>query len=104
VKVRPLGENQVLTSFVAEANGQSMPMKFRVTGLPPLGQILEILEGPLAGSKVVNYYTPKGDKTAITVIGDFESPMIPAGHLEAAAREFLNNGFDEDQAYLKLMH
>ncbi|MCI4334709.1 MAG: hypothetical protein L3K04_03665 [Thermoplasmata archaeon] len=103
-KIHPVGENQGSVTFESDVNGQMMPMKFRVTAIPPTAQVLEILQGPLAGSKVVNYYTAKGDKTAVTVIADFESPMLPPHQLEAVAREFLQNGFDEDQAYLKTMH
>jgi hypothetical protein len=40
----------------------------------PLGLVVEALEGPIAGSKFFNYYTPKGNKTGVTVIGDFKSP------------------------------
>jgi hypothetical protein len=100
-KVDRMGENQGVITYMMEMNGQKMPVKLRTTALPPLAQVLEFLEGPLTGSKVISYYTAKGAKTAVTVIADFESPMMTPPQLEAAAREFLDRGFDQDQAYLK---
>jgi hypothetical protein len=76
-------------------------VKLRITRAPPTAQVLEFLEGPLAGSKLVNYYTSHGDKTGITVIGDFVSPMLPDAAVHAAAKDFLDNGFAEDGVYLK---
>ena len=103
-KVSRAGENQGIISYTMEMNGQKIPVKLRTTALPPLAQVLEILEGPLAGSKVISYYTPKGEKTGVTVVADFASPMMPAAQLESVAREFLETGFDQDQAYLRKMH
>jgi hypothetical protein len=103
VSVKPVGENQSITSFDTEIEGHKVHVKLRVTRIPPTAQVLEFLEGPLAGSKLVNYYTPKGEKTGITVIGDFASPMLPEPALQAAARQFLDNGFSEDGVYLKKM-
>jgi hypothetical protein len=103
-KMEMAGETQAVVAFDTEANGHKFKVKMRITALPPLGQILEILEGPLAGSKVINYYTPKGDKTGITVVADFASPMLPEAQLVAAGHEFLNGGFEDDSAYLRKMH
>jgi hypothetical protein len=98
-----VGENQGMISYTLEMNGQKIPVRMRTTSLPPLAQILEHLDGPLAGSKIISYYTPKGDRTGVTVVADFESPMLTPPQLDAAAREFLDRGFDQDQAYLKKM-
>ena len=97
------GENQGVTTWEQEMNGRKMTMKLRVTLLPPFGQTLEFLDGPMAGSKMINYYTPKGNRTAVTVIGDFVSPMLPESQVEGMAWEFLQGGFDQDSAYLKKM-
>ncbi|MGI0131438.1 MAG: hypothetical protein ACREDE_00070 [Thermoplasmata archaeon] len=75
----------------------------RLTPLPPAAQILEMLGDPMAGSKVIGYYTSKGDRTSITVIADFMSPMLPAHLLERAAGERLDNTSTEDATYLKKM-
>ena len=71
---------------------------------PPLGLAIEALEGPIAGSKFFNYYTPKGSKTGVTVIGDFKSPMMSDDdQLRQAVLAFLEQAFNEDTAYLKTM-
>lgn len=101
--IAQVGENQGMISYTMEMNGHKIPVRLRTTALPPTAQVLEHLDGPLAGSKVISYYTPKGARTAVTVIADFESPMLTPPQLEAAARDFLDRGFDQDQAYLKKM-
>jgi hypothetical protein len=103
VKFQTIGENQALLTCEAEVDGNVMPIRLRLSSFPPLAQVVEVLQGPLAGSKVINYYTPKGDKTAVTAIGEFESSVLPPDRVEAAAREFLRGGFEDDQAYLKKM-
>ncbi|HZY71437.1 MAG TPA: hypothetical protein VFF67_10740 [Thermoplasmata archaeon] len=97
------GPNQAVAAWTVEMNGRDTPMKIRVTPLPPLGQAIEVLEGPMAGSKFMNYYTPRGNKTEVTVVGEFASPMIPESQLEGAVRQFLNDAFDQDSAYLRKM-
>jgi hypothetical protein len=102
-KIEQVGENQGMISYTMEMNGQKIPIRMRTTALPPLAQVLEHLDGPLGGSKIISYYTPKGDKTAVTVVADFESPMLTPPQLDAAAHDFLDRGFDQDQAYLRKM-
>jgi len=102
-KMDRAGENQAVISYTMEMNGQKIPVRLRTTALPPTAQVLEHLDGPMAGSKIISYYTPKGEKTGVTVIADFESPMLPPAQLEAAARDFLDRGFEQDQVYLKKM-
>lgn len=102
-KVESGTETQMVVAFDNEMNGQKFKVKLRLTVLPPLAQALEILDGPLGGSKMVSYYTPKGEKTGVTVVGDFASPMMTDHQVTAAAHEFLDNGFNDDQAYLRKM-
>ena len=70
-----IGNTVVITS---ERNimGKVALTKIKNTLYPPFGLVQEHLEGPLAGSKAFRYYTPKGDKTGITVIGDFVNQGI----------------------------
>ena len=53
-----------------------MKNMIKVTSFYPLGVAIEILEGPMTGSKFFNYYIPNKNKTGVTVVGDFQSPMI----------------------------
>ena len=102
-KMEEGGENQGIITWDSEIQGNPVKMKIRVTSLPPFAQTIEFLDGPMTGSKLVNYYTPKGNRTGVTVVGDFQSPMLPESQLEGAVHEFLDNGFDQDSAYLKQM-
>ena len=100
-KLEVQGENFAVVSWQMEQEGHNINVKVRTTRFPPLANVIEVLDGPMAGTKFVNYYTPKGNRTGVTVVGDFHSPVIPEAHLEKAAQEFLDNGFNEDTAYLK---
>ena len=70
---------------------------------PPFGYVTEHLEGPTAGSRSFLCYIPKGDKTGVTIVGDF----IVSGLDEKATRDAvmaqLQITFDEDNANLKQM-
>ncbi len=82
-------------------DGQIIKTKARGSVHAPLGTVFEILEGPLAGSKFFNYYIPKGEKTGVTVVGEFKSPVMPDEQLKGAVLAFLEKAFNEDSAYLK---
>ncbi len=99
--VKPLGENMVLITEEANMNGQWVKVANRITMFPPLGTVVEVLEGPMAGSKLANLYTPKGAKTQIDVYGEFTSAQIPAAQLEHAVRANLEAVFNDDTAALK---
>lgn len=100
-EVKPLNDTSFELSMEQNMNGQWTKVKNRITILPPLGMTIEVLEGPMAGSKMMNVYTPKGNKTGIDVYGDFSSPAIPSGQLEPVVRGFLQQMFDEDSIALK---
>lgn len=102
-KQRPLTENSMELSWEANVGGNWVPMRTRVTALPPVGIAIEMLEGPMGGSKFFNLYTPMGGKTGVTVIGEFASKTIPAPQLEPAVRAFLEQAYSEDNAALKAM-
>jgi hypothetical protein len=84
--------------YAAERNfrGKWAPDRFRITVIPPVSMIMEWLEGPLAGSKFMYVYTPKGNKTGIDVYGEFTSKTLPPDEVEAAAREWLASEFEAD--------
>jgi len=85
--------------------GQTIKTKLRVTRFYPFGVAIELLEGPLAGSKFFNYYIPNGNKTGVTVVGEFKSPiMTDESQLRQAVLSFLEQAFNEDSAYLKTMN
>jgi hypothetical protein len=102
-QVKPVSENVMVLSMEQNMNGQWVKVANRITALPPLGIAIEVLEGPMAGTKMVNIYTPKGAKTGIDVYGEFVSAHLPAAQLEAAVRANLQQVFDEDSAGIKAL-
>jgi hypothetical protein len=103
-QMKPVSENVVMISQEQNMNGQWVKTANRITFHPPLAVVIDVVEGPMAGTKMVNVYTPKGEKTQIDVYGEFVSPTIPAAQLEAAARGNLEAVFNEDSAAIKAFH
>ncbi len=101
VQVKPVNDNTVHVEFEQQVGDQWVKVRNRVTTFPPVGNAVEMLDGPLGGSKFLTYYTPKGTKTGITVIGEFVSKTLPPAQVEAAALRALETSFNEDNAALK---
>jgi len=100
-KMEPINESSFVLTQEQEMNGQWVKSSSRITIFPPLALSIEILDGPMAGSKMVNVYTPKGSRTGIDVYGEFVSAQIPAPQLEHAVRGNLEMMFNEDSAGIK---
>src|SRR5580698_9740282 len=62
------GEHPILTYETQMPDGSWAKSKVRLTLFPPVGVAFENLEGPLAGSKSFQFYTPKGSKTGVTTV------------------------------------
>src|SRR5580693_7405386 len=75
------GGSMLLTYETVSPNGSTERRRTRITPLPPVGSFVEEIEGRFAGSKYINFYVPKGDKTEIRVVGEFTSPTIPEDKL-----------------------
>lgn len=93
-----LSETSGITTWDDENGGK---IKAKLEVYAPIGVAIEFLEGPFAGSKFFNYYTPRGDTTGITVVGEFKSPSMSNEELKEAVAAFLEQGFNEDNAYLE---
>ncbi len=96
-----LNESSFINSWEQDNRGTWVKIVNKVTPLPPVGIAVEFLEGPMAGSKFFNYYTPRGNRTGVTVVGEFTSAQIPASQLEPAVRGVLQEVFEEDTVALK---
>jgi hypothetical protein len=94
------GNTAVIT---AERNvgGKIVKTKIKNTLYPPIGMVQEHLEGPTAGSRAFLFYIPKGDKTGVTVIGDFRLEGADEQRTKDAVMAQLQLTFDEDNAILK---
>jgi len=100
-KIERDGNNAVL-SFEAEGpGGVKTLVKIKSTSFVPVGRMMEYLEGPLAGSKVVSYYIPKGQKTGVTIVGEYVSKVIPEGQIKMVVMNQLEQSFKEDTENLK---
>lgn len=100
-EVTQLAENSYLLAMEQWMQGRWVRTVGRGGSYPPLGSVTESLEGPLAGSKYFLYYTPKGDKTAVTVVGDFVARGMPDEDVEAMVLGLFEEFFNEDQAGLR---
>jgi hypothetical protein len=98
---KELGPNVVELAWEQEIDGQWVRSANRLTFLAPVGFSVEPLEGPLAGSKFFNYYTPRGNQTEVTVVGEYTSKVIPATHLHQAVITNNEKVFKEDMEGLK---
>jgi hypothetical protein len=103
VRGEPDGENRMRVSWEQHVNGQWVKVANQVTMFAPVAQLVHSTEGPLAGSRFLMYYAPKGGRTAVNVIGDFQSPVIPPAQLEAMVLASLSEAFDDDSAAIRAM-
>ena len=100
-KTESVSENAAIQSWDSDMQGQTVKTKIKITRFYPLGVAIELLEGAIAGS-FFNYYIPNGNKTGVTVAGEFTSSMMPdENQLKQAVMSFLEQAFNEDSAYLK---
>jgi hypothetical protein len=92
-----------LASWESEYQGTTIQFKAKFVYFPPVGFAIDYLEGPLAGSKEFEYYTPMGDKTGITCVGEFKAVGMSDDQVRAAAMYFYDTVFHEDQENLARM-
>jgi hypothetical protein len=102
-RVEMEGEHVILFYETAMPDGTLVKHKTRTTAFPPLGIVLETLEGPMTGSKSFQFYTPEGSETGVTVVGEFTSKMIPEAEMKQAVMAFLDTMFKEDSNNLAKM-
>ena len=100
---REVQGNVVTLTSERDVDGKAVRSKLRLTMYPPLGVAQEHLEGPTAGSKAFTFYTRKGDKTAITVVGEYKMAGASDEEARKAVMQMLGRSFDEDTATLKSM-
>ncbi|MBI2183566.1 MAG: hypothetical protein HYU39_01255 [Thaumarchaeota archaeon] len=94
------GQSMILTFDSETPDKKTVKRKVKLTNLPPVGFYVEELEGQFAGSKYINYYVPKGEKTEVKVVGEWTSPTIPADKLKKAVSDYLDMVFKEDSGNL----
>jgi hypothetical protein len=93
--------NAVVITGERNIMGKIVRTKIKNTLYPPFGFVQEHLEGPTAGSRAFVYYIPKGNKTGITVVGEFVLSGMDEKPTRDALMAQLQVSFDEDNANLK---
>jgi len=97
------GEHPILSYETQMPDGSWVKNAVRMTILPPVGIAFENIEGPLKGSVSFQYYTPKGAKTGVTVVGEWKAAGVPDAQAYALGMKFLETVFNEDKANLAKM-
>ncbi|MCI4335010.1 MAG: hypothetical protein L3K04_05230 [Thermoplasmata archaeon] len=77
-------------------HGTWAPGRMRISLVAPASIVTEWLAGPLAGSKLLDLYSPRGSKTQTDVHEELTSKPLPLEEVEAAAREWLESAFNDD--------
>jgi hypothetical protein len=97
--------NGNVVQIVSERNilGRTAQVKVRNTVYPPFGIVQETLEGPLAGSRAFLIYIPKGEKTGVTVVGDYVMKGADEQTVRDAVLGQAQVSFDEDNSALRHM-
>jgi len=98
---REVTGNVVVLTSERTVRGNLVKVKMRNALYPPIGFLQEYLEGPVAGSRAFVYYTPKGDKTGITIVGDFTIAGLDEKAVKDTLMTMLQTSFDEDNENLK---
>ena len=101
-RLERLADGRFVASWEQEVPwGGEETFTMRGTPLPPLGIAYEILNGPFVGSVLMNYYSPLGETTRVTLVGEFASKTVPSAELEEKVRRFFDGEFAEDQDGLR---
>lgn len=88
-------------SWRQEFEGRRVRFTMEWRSYYPLGIAYEVVVGPFAGSRFFLYYTPLGDRTGVTVVGEFVSGALDGPALERSVRGFFDLEFEQDQAALR---
>jgi hypothetical protein len=100
---REMKGNTVEITREVTVDGKPVQSKTKITMYPPFGMVQEHLEGPIAGSRAFQFYIPKGDKTGVTLVGDFISAGKDDNAVKQMMMQLLQTTFDEDNTNLKKM-
>jgi hypothetical protein len=98
---REMDGNTVTLTSERVIMGKTARVKVRNTLFPPFGMVQEHLEGPMAGSRAFQFYIPKGDKTGVTVVGDYVIKGLDEKATRDVVLDHAQTIFDEDNANMK---
>lgn len=99
-RTRRISQSPRVGEYSWEQSFDGAPTRFtmRWTSFHPLGIAYEVLEGPFEGSRFFLWYEARASRTAVSVVGEFVSPTLAAGEIDAAVRRFFDREFEQDVA------
>jgi len=103
-KYEPINEVSGHISFDAMEGGKVVGRhRVKLTRVQPVGFVMEYVGGSMVGTKLFQYYVPKGKKTGVTVVGDATSQLMHGDQLQKAVLTALEVSYNEDRENLKKM-
>jgi hypothetical protein len=93
--------NRLLASFEVLRGGAWRKVTGWVVDFPPLGRVVEEVEGPYKGTQMVFLYAPVGRKTRLDIIARFVSEDFDPATLERHMVDSIENAGVEDEPYLR---
>lgn len=99
--MKPISDSSFEVSWEQNMNGKWVKVANRITVFPPLGMAAEAVEGPMKGSKMFTVYTPRGDKTEVSVFGDMLVSGAPPTQLESVVRAAWESAYNEDSVGIR---
>lgn len=98
---KALSEVTNLISYEVREGGKWRRNVSRLTEIRPSVRILEVLEGPNAGSKTVHLYTPRGKRTTVDVFCYMRSDERSPEELERDQRKIFARAHREDLPWFR---
>jgi hypothetical protein len=98
VSIEQVNENARIMSYDFRVREGLIKIKYKSTAHLPVGITYEYLEGPFAGSKIFQYYVPKGDKTEVVMVGNLASPSLTDDELQSLYDDYARILYEEDNA------
>ncbi|MGA2626979.1 MAG: SRPBCC family protein [Candidatus Bathyarchaeia archaeon] len=86
---------------VKNPDGSWRKETWKLTFNPPKGFSMEMVSGPMKGTKHSHTYTAMGNKTKVVVEGEFVAQGMDDASLKKAALGMFEQVFNEDSAALK---
>jgi len=86
---------------VKSSDGSWRKETWKLSFNPPKGFSMEMLSGPMKGTKHSHTYTPMGNKTKVVVEGEFVAQGMDDASLKKTALGMFEQVFNEDSAALK---
>ena len=103
----PQPDGSVLSDVVTkgENGAPNVNHKWRFTLKPPHAQIVEMVEGPLKHSWITTTYLPEGtNQTRYVTVADWHvQGIMDEKVLLKMCNDFMENGFEDDQRFLKTL-